>query len=207
MKDIKNIVDGIEQGLKFIEDNVDKMGHFRKETSRLNSIANKRIRRMLVKSEETGFTSPALEKWKNEGAEFFEIRSKKTWNDIQKERARVTNFLNSSTSSIRGTNKTLKDMAKNIGIEYDNMADLQSKSKKFFELSSKIDQYYKSKSGEHKNYITVWENINKYVQQDDIDLNTTDIDSLIEPISKMIEEQYFEEQAAYSQGLDDLLLF
>lgn len=205
MKDIKNIV--IEQGLKFIEDNVDKMGAFRKETSRLNSMANKRIRRMLAKSEETGFTSPALEKWKNEGAEFFEIRSKKTWNEIQKERARVSNFLNSSTSSIRGTNQTLREMAKNTGIEYKNMADLQSKSKKFFELSSKIDQYYKSKSGEYKSYITVWDNINKYIQQDDIDLNTTDIDSLIEPISKLIDDQYFQEQADYSQGLDDLLLF
>ena len=193
--------------MKDIKNNVDKMSQFRKETSRLNSMANKRIRRMLEKSEETGFTSPALEKWKSEGADFFEIRSKKTWNEVQKERARVTNFLNSSTSSIRGTNKTLREMAKNIGIEYKNIADLQSKSKKFFELSSKIDQYYKSKSGEHKNYITVWENINKYVQQDDIGLNTTDIDSLIEPISKMIDDQYFEEQAHYSQGLDDLLLF
>ena len=193
--------------MKDIKNNVDNMGQFRKETSRLNSIANKRIRRMLAKSEETGFTSPALEKWKNEGAEFFEIRSKKTWNEIQKERARVSNFLNSSTSSIRGTNQTLRDMAKNIGIEYKNMADLQSKSKKFFELSSKIDQYYKSKSGEHKNYITVWDSINKYIQQDGIDLNTADIDSLIEPISKLIDDQYFQEQADYSQGLDDLLLF
>ena len=197
-----NIVDGI----KSIVDKAGKMKAFREETARLNSMANKRIRRMNSKADENGFTSPALEKWKKEGSQFFEIRSKTSWNELQKERARVGNFLNSSTSSITGTNKILKEMADNTGVQYENMADLQNKSKKFFELSNKIDQYYKSKSGEYKGYQTIWDNINKYVKLDGIDLNNANIDELIEPISKMIEEQYLEEQASYSSGLDDLLL-
>ena len=196
----------IEDGIKFIVDKAEKMKTFREETARLNSMANKRIKRMLAKSDENGFTSPALEKWKEEGSQFFEIRSKTSWNALQKERARVSNFLNSSTSSIKGTNKILKEMANNTGLEYKNLADLQSKSKKFFELSNKIDQYYKSKSGEYKGYQTIWDNINKYVKLDGIDLNNANIDELIEPISEMIEEQYLEEQASYSRGLDDLLL-
>ena len=97
-------------------------------------------------------------------------------------------------------------MADNTGLEYKNLAELQSKSSKFFELSNKIDQYYKSKSGEYKGYQTIWDNINKYVKLDGIDLNNANIDELIEPISEMIEEQYLEEQASYSSGLDDLLL-
>ena len=196
----------IEDGIKFIVDKAEKMKTFREETARLNSMANKRIKRMLVKSDENGFTSPALEKWKKEGSQFFEIRSKTSWNELQKERTRVSNFLNSSTSSIKGTNKILKEMANNTGLEYKNLADLQSKSSKFFELSNKIDQYYKSKSGEYKGYQTIWDNINKYVKLDGIDLNNANVDELIEPISKMIEEQYLEEQASYSSGLDDLLL-
>ena len=196
----------IEDGIKFIVDKAEKMKAFREETARLNSMANKRIRRMNSKADENGFTSPALEKWKKEGSQFFEIRSKTSWNELQKERARVNNFLNSSTSSITGTNKILKEMADNTGVQYENMADLQNKSKKFFELSNKIDQYYKSKSGEYKGYQTIWDNINKYVKLDGIDLNNANIDELIEPISEMIEEQYLEEQASYSSGLDDLLL-
>ena len=196
----------IEDGIKFIVDKAEKMKAFREETARLNSMANKRIKRMMSKADENGFTSPALEKWKNDGSKFFEIRSKTSWNELQKERARVNNFLNSSTSSITGTNKILKEMADNTGLEYKNIADLQNKSKKFFELSNKIDQYYKSKSGEYKGYQTIWDNINKYVKLDGIDLNNANIDELIEPISEMIEEQYLEEQASYSSGLDDLLL-
>lgn len=200
------IKDSIELGLKLIGSQEEKIRTFNKETARLNSMANKRIRRMLSKSDENGFTSPALEKWKKEGSKFFEIRSKTSWNELQKERARVSNFLNSSTSSITGTNKILKEMANNTGLEYKNLADLQSKSSKFFELSNKIDQYYKSKSGEYKGYQTIWDNINKYVKLDGIDLNNANVNDLIEPISEMIEEQYLEEQASYSSGLDDLLL-
>lgn len=201
-----NIKDGIELGIKFVVDKAEKMKAFREETARLNSMANKRIRRMLAKADENGFTSPALEKWKNDGSQFFEIRSKTTWNELQKERARVSNFLNSSTSSITGTNKVLKEMADNTGLQYENLADLQSKSKKFFELSNKIDQYYKSKNGEYKGYQTIWDNINKYVKLDGIDLNNANVDDLIEPIAKLIDEQYQEEQASYSSGLDNLLM-
>lgn len=201
-----NIKSSIELGLKFIVDKAEQMKAFRQETARLNSMANKRIRRMLSKADENGFTSPALEKWKNEGSQFFEIRSKTSWNELQKERSRVSNFLNSSTSSITGTNKVLKEMADNTGLDYKNLADLQSKSKKFFELSNKIDQYYKSKNGEYKGYQTIWDNINKYVQLDGIDLNNTNIDELIEPITKLIDEQYQAEQESYSSGLDNLLL-
>lgn len=203
---MKNIKSGIELGLKFVVDKAEKMKAFREETARLNSMANKRIRRMLSKADENGFTSPALEKWKNDGSQFFEIRSKTSWNEVQKERARVNTFLNSLTSSITGTTKVLKEMADNTGVEYKNLADLQSKSKKFFELSNKIDQYYKSKNGEYKGYQTIWDNINKYVKLDGIDLNDADINKLIEPISKLIDKQYQEEQESYSRGLDNLLL-
>lgn len=197
---------GIENGLNSVVNNTEKMKAFRQETARLNSMANKRVRRMLKKAEQNGFTSPALEKWKKEGSQFFEIRNKTSWNELQKERARVSNFLNSATSSITGTTNVLKEMAKNTGLKYKGIADLQSKSKKFFELSNKIDQYYKSKNGEYKGYQTIWDNINKYVKLDGIDLNTANVDELIEPIAKLIDEQYKEEQASYSSGLDNLLL-
>ena len=49
---------GIENGLNSIVKKADKMKAFRQETARLNSMANKRIRRMLKKADENGFTSP-----------------------------------------------------------------------------------------------------------------------------------------------------
>lgn len=169
-----------------------KQKNFRSEVSRLSSMANKRIKRL----EESDVNhSPALKKWKENGGEYFGIRGK-TQAETRKEFYRVRDYLDSSTSSITGTKKVLRNMAKNTGLEYETYDDLIDKSRKFFELSSKIQEYQKTIGGYASTFSSVrqWQEINKYIDINDIDLNTTDINALIGDISERIQEAHDRDQ-------------
>lgn len=158
---------------------------FRKEVSRLNSMANKRIKRLL----DSDFKeSPALKKWKKEGGEFFSIRGK-TQQEARREFYRVREYLDSSTSSITGTKQTLKVMAENTGQQYESIKDLQESSKAFFELANKVDEYLRisARSSSAIGYQRIWEAINKYTQNNDIKLRAGNVDFMIEDIAKLSE--------------------
>lgn len=160
----------------------------KKETSRLNSMANKRIRRM----QDKGMSSPALEKWLSEGGEYFSVAGK-DWNETQKELGRVRNFVNNKTSSIRGATNVLKNMASNTGIKYNSIADLQREADKFFDLASKTEQYLRmtQDSASAIGYQKIWEAINQYVeeQQTYLDESETDVNALVEQIAGMITQE------------------
>lgn len=166
----------------------DRIRAYRREASRKSSMANKRIERL----EKRGLTdSPAYKKWVKDGSVRFGVRGK-TYNEVQQEMARLDNFINSQTSTIRGVNKVLKNMADNTGIKYSNMKDLQQQSKMFFELSSKVEQYLRtvddmaSAVGYHK----IWEVINQQVQQDKIVLDDSveDVNRLVSVVGNAIRE-------------------
>ena len=158
------------------------------ETSRLNSMANKRIRRL----EEKGMLTPAYNKWLADGGEYFSVKGK-DWNETQKELARVRNFIDSKTSSIRGATRVLKEMASNTGIQYDSVASLQAKSEAFFELASKTEQYLRmmEDSASAIGYQKIWEAINQYVEEQEIELeNLTDgVSSMVEELADMITKE------------------
>lgn len=162
---------------------------YRKEVSRLASIANKRVKRL----ENNDLTdSPAYQKLVENGVPKFGVRGK-SWNEVQKEFSRLNRFLNSETSTIRGINNNLKTMASNTGIKYKNMVDLKSKASKFFELSSKVEQYLRtvedmaSAIGYHK----IWEVINEYVKDEKINLSESDksIDEMVSMVTQLIKNQ------------------
>lgn len=158
----------------------------KKETSRLNSMANKRIRRL----QDKGMKTPALEKWESEGGQFFSVAGK-DWNETQKELARVRQFIDNKTSSIRDATRVLKDMADNTGIVYDTVASLQEKARTFFDLASKTEQYLRmtQDSASAIGYQKIWEAINKYVEEQNIELDnlTDNAESMIEEITKLID--------------------
>lgn len=160
----------------------------KQETSRLNSMANKRIRRL----EEKGMRTPAYDKWLADGGEYFSVRGK-DWNETQRELARVRNYLDSKTSSIRGATRVLKEMAQNTGIQYDSVASLQAKSDMFFELASKTEQYLRmmEDSASAIGYQKIWEAINQYVEEQEIELdNLTDgVSSMVEELADMITKE------------------
>lgn len=155
----------------------------RKEVSRLASMANKRLKRL----EEAGLThSPAYQKWLAEGGQKFGVKGK-TINEVQAELARLRNFINAKTSTIRGLNATLKEMAANTGMKYSNLKELHAKSEKFFELASKVEQYLRTVEdiASAIGYQKIWEAINQYVEATEADLNSAsiDIDKMVEIIS------------------------
>lgn len=144
------------------------------EVSRLASMANKR----LVRLEKNGLQdSPAYQKWVKDGGDKFSVRGK-DYNQLQQELARVRNFVNSKTSTVRGLNKTLKEMAENTGIKYGSVKELQSKAKNFFDLANKIENYLRQteNSASAIGYRPIWEAINAYVEQEKIDLGDANLD-------------------------------
>ena len=143
---------------------------YAKEVSRKASMANKRLRRL----ENKGMVdTPAYRRWLDyKGGINFSVAGK-DYNELQKENARLNQFLSGKTSTIRGTNKVLKDMAENTGIKYHKVSELQKASKQFFQLASKIEQYLRVSQGSASaiGYKRIWKAINQYVEDNDLKLD------------------------------------
>ena len=136
-----------------------------KEVSRKAAIANKRLARL----EKKGMTSsPAYQSWLDSGGQKFSIRGK-NYNQVQAELAKINTYLESATSSIRGANRVVKEMIKNTGvdIDYKNLEDVQKKTKKFFEISSKVEQYFRTVEDRASSigYQKIWQAVNKYIEE------------------------------------------
>lgn len=161
---------------------------YRREASRLASMANKRIARL----EKAGLIdSPAYKKFQRDGATKFGIRGK-DYNQVQQEVARMNNFLHSKTSTIKGVETTLKTLADNTGIKYTSLDDIKAQSGKFFELSNKVEQYLRlvEDRASAVDYNKIWEAINTFTQDNEIDLtNNVSVDNYIEEIVRIIDQE------------------
>lgn len=143
----------------------------RQEASRMASMANKRLKRL----EKNGLQdTPAYKTWIESGGEKFGVRGK-TYNELQKEMARMRQFINSQSSTIKGINNVLKEMADNTGIKYKNLKELRQSSSQFFELASKIEQYLRTVEDMASaiGYQKIWQQINQYVQVNKIQLGNS----------------------------------
>ena len=174
----------------YIKSKEERIRAFRREASRLVSMANKR----LIRLEYNKLTdSPAYQKLVEEMGEKprFSIRGK-DYNEVQKEVARMRRFLNAKTSTVRGANQVLKEMAKNTGIKYKNLKELKSKAKLFFELASKVEQYLRTVDdiASAIGYQKIWEAVNTYVKdmRKGIGEAQLDIERAIIEISEAIKE-------------------
>lgn len=153
----------------------------RQEASRLASAANKRAERL----SKNGLTdSPAYREYVEGGR--FSVRGK-THNEVQHELARLRRFMGMETSTIKGYKANLKQIADNTGIEYSDFKELQTKSAKFFELQSKVEQYLRTVEdiGSAIGYQKIWEAINSYTKTSNIDLSSaeTNIDDMIKAVT------------------------
>ena len=157
---------------------------FRKEVTKIVSVANKRVTR-LEKSKLTD--SPAYRKLEENGGVRFSVKGK-THNELQREVARMKKFIESETSTVRGLNNSLKKMAGATGVKYKNLKDLQSKAKGFFELSSKVEQYLRNVNDMASaiGYQKIWTAVNQYVKTEKIDL--ADSNNNIDELSKILSE-------------------
>ena len=152
---------------------VERLKYLRKEANRLASMANKRVRRL----EQNNLTdSPAYQAFIQGGGRF--STRGRDYNQLQQEISRLQSFLNSETSTVRGYNRVLKEMAKNTGIKYKNLSDLKEKARNFFELHSKVEQYLRHIQDVASAYSStqVFESINTYVQQNKVNLASDNLD-------------------------------
>lgn len=177
----------IERINREVPEKVDRIRMYRAQASRLASLANKRIQRL----ESNGLTdSPAYKKYIETGGKFG-VRGK-DHNQLQAEVARLRKFIESETSTVKGVTNTLKEMASNTGIKYENLQDLRSKASKFFELSSKVEQYLRTVDDMASaiGYQKIWEAINQYVKTEGVDLSNAggDIDGMVKAVTDAIKE-------------------
>ena len=171
----------------------EKRRELAKEVSKKASMANKRLRRL----ENKNLTdTPAYKQWLNfKGGVKFSVKGK-SYNELQQEMARINQFVNAKTSTIRGTNSVLKNIAENTGIKYKSVKELQKASKNFFILTSKIDQYLRNtqKSAHAIGYRKVWEVVNKYVEDNNISLSSAklDVESMVGDVVKLLDYEMLE---------------
>lgn len=156
----------------------DKVRAERAEARRLVSMANKRLRRL----EQRGLTdSPAYRATNG----YFSVKGK-TPREIQAMIREMNKFLGAATSTIRGTNAYAKELASVTGVQYKNLKDLQKKIPKFFELSSKVEQYLRNVEDMASaiDYNQIWEQVNEYVSMQKVDLADAkgDIDGMIKHV-------------------------
>lgn len=157
----------------------------KREVSRLTSMANKR----LVRLENNGFEdSPAYKQWIESGGEKFSVRGK-DYNALQKELARVRQFVNAKTSTIRGAQSVLKAIAANTGANFKGK-ELWAQASNFFRVASMIEQYIRNTEDVASaiGYQKIWTAINQYTQANDIDLAAmqVDMEQMVGNIAQMI---------------------
>ena len=177
----------IKQTFKDVNDKAKKIAAYRREASRLASLANKRVARL----EANDLTdSPAYQMYIKTGGKFG-VKGK-NHNELQHEVARLRRFIDAQTSTVKGVTNTLKEMAANTGIQYNNLKELKAQSAKFFELASKVEQYLRTVEDMASaiGYQKIWETINQYVKSGEIDLSSADgdIDGMVKAVTDAIKQ-------------------
>lgn len=157
----------------------------KQEVSRLASMANKR----LVRLENNGFEdSPAYSQWVKDGAQKFSVRGK-DYNALQKELARVRQFVDAKTSTIRGAQSVIKAIASNTGADFKGR-ELWAQASNFFKIASMVEQYIRSTENTASaiGYQRIWTAVNQYTQQNKIELGElqVDLEQLVGNIAQMI---------------------
>lgn len=164
----------------------------KREIQKLMNKANKRLKRL----EQANLkTSPAYQGLYREGGwtekeSRFGVRGK-TAKEINREYIRIKNFLNDSTSTVRGATKVLKETAKNVGLKYRTVRELKEISPKFFELVSKARQYLESSNrhAESLDYNRIFNAVNRLTKKGKLDLeNVVDVGERVNAIINEIDD-------------------
>lgn len=172
----------------------DRERKYKAEVSRKASLANKRLKRL----EKNGLTNlPAYRNWLDyKGGVKFSVKGK-SHNELVAEMARLDHFINAKTSTVRGANATLKQIASNTNISYKRVGELNVKLSNFFDLYSKVEQYLQN-SLQIANAVgsdTVMKVVSDYVrdQEQTIKAGMNDYKDMVESISKVLTTKYLEQ--------------
>lgn len=182
-------------GMELKPYNRTKKGYYDKKLNELKAIANKEAKianRNIERLQKHNINSPAYNKWLNEGSHRFSVKGK-NYNQVQSELARIRQFNNSKTSTVKGANEVLKEMAINIGREHVSLSQLQSEASNFFRLADRIDEYLRTMDSLALTlgYQEIWQAINEYTEENRVALSNSELnfDELTEAIAQKITYQ------------------
>lgn len=180
--------------------------------NQLVSKANKRYRRLDKKGWKTG----ALKKAKETGGAF---HNKRGMSDREKAREykRVSNFLNSKTSTVRGSRKVLKNMLHRTGLEdiVDDTPDTIMTTElepggdgstdvinKFFDVASMVDDYLENNRGEKVSSDEIWRSVHDtYLSgYSDDDFSDADGDAMVANAVRKLHQDYLKSHSSKSSN-------
>lgn len=167
-------------------------------TSRLVSVANKRIKRARAYATKNNSSlSPAMRSLPNEDFKF-SIKGK-NYNEVKHVYSQVRNFLNAKTSTHKGWKEYKEEVQQNLKSKFGNMTEEQSNKfwggyHKFEERNAGILKSNKDTSDQMMEYLA------DLVRNND-DLNS---DDLQEALDDYLDELYEEEEAEDESGFSDL---
>lgn len=173
------------------------------ELNKKISKANHRVDRM----NKAGWNSPAMETARKTGGRFHNSRSM-SYKEMQKENKRVENFLNSKTSTKRGTKKSVNKLLKATGLDKKYKTNDVMKNKKtldkYFRVYNKMREYDRVK-GIGRSYqasmnavTTVFESLDGGAKL--TMTGPTTVDSILDAVIKSLDEPEFYHGLAQSGG-------
>lgn len=145
-----------------IEVNDKKLKLYNK-VKQLANIANKRIQRLEKNNLQN---SPAYQSLQVENgiAERFKVNKKFDYNQLQSQYFKLQKFVNYETSTIRGYNRVIKNIASKSNIKYKNLTDLKQKLGYIFSNFSQLEQYFNSAGLAIPKY-EIWREVSKQVEK------------------------------------------
>ena len=113
----------------------------------------------------------AIQKLEENGKIRFSVKGK-TYNELQSDYFRLKRFAEAETSTVKGATAVLENIARNTGIHYNNLDDLITQSKVFFDIASKVEQILEAQSqlAFTMGYQTIWTAVNNMVERKAINL-------------------------------------
>lgn len=169
--------------------------------NKLVSKANKRLRRLAKK----GWKTRAYKKAVKTGGKFHNRRGA-SYKEKAREYQRVKNFLNSDTSTIRGSKKVLKQMLSRTGLEdivgddpdtimtseeVENGDGSTTIINKFFDIASMVDEYLENHRGVKISSDEIWRSIHDtYLAGYTEDFSDADAEEIVGDVVRRLHNDY-----------------
>ena len=140
--------------------------------------------------------TPAIQKLEENGKIKFSVKGK-TYNELQSDYFRLKRFVEAETSTVEGATNVLENIAKNTNIQYNDLNDLISKSRVFFDIASKVEQILEAQSelAFTMGYQTIWTAVNNMVERKKINLQDMDnIEEAANTVYDSLINEYLQEE-------------
>ena len=177
--------------------------------NKLVSKANKRLRRLAKK----GWKTRAYKKAVQTGGQFHNRRGA-SYKEKAREYQRVKNFLNSDTSTIRGSKKVLKQMLSRTGLEdivgddpdtimtseeVENGDGSITLVNKFFDIASMVDDYLENHRGVKISSDEIWRSIHDtYLAGYEEDFSDADAEEIVGDVVRRLHNDYLKTHTSSS---------